>query len=343
MSRTTTFLAAGGVLLFLVAACSGSGDSESGGGGDATCAEYVNALLTYADRCGNGASLSANTRARFTDACARGLSAPGATNAAAQVSACSKRIATASCGEDFDCEITGGTLEDGAACGESHQCKSGACATEPDSQCGKCAPRVAVGGACTSASRCVEGASCLAGNGNAGTCVATKIAKAGDDCIGQPGEIIRCDKGLRCSLSNGEAICKAPGGAGSECRSRNDCTEGLGCVDGKCAPPLVEGADCNGDGCGKGLGCSTAKKCAPIVFVTAGEACDSTRQCENGTCNGFSIAPGPGGETKVTPGKCVAPLPDGAACSNDEDAPKCDLFAECIDGKCTPADPAQCK
>ncbi len=343
MSRTTTFLASGGVLLFLVAACSGSGESESGGGGDATCAEYVNALVSYADRCGDGGRASASTRARFAAACARGISAPGTTNAAAQVSACSKKLAAASCGEDVDCEIKGGTLEDGAACGERYQCKSGACETEPGSQCGKCAPRVAIGGACTSASRCVEGASCVTRDGDTGTCVATKIAKAGEDCIGQSGEIIRCDTGLHCSYSRGETICKAPGGAGSECSSRNDCTEGLSCVAGQCAPPLVEGADCNGDGCGKGLACSADEKCAPIVFVKAGEACDSNRRCENGRCKGFSIAPGPGGETKVTPGKCVDPLPDGAACSNDEGAPECDLFAACIDGKCTPADPAQCK
>jgi len=348
MKRATGLVTSGGVFLFLLVACSGSGGSEGGGG---TCAQYVSALRSYFDRCGDGTSSSVltNASARLEAACNRGLTAPGATNMAAQIAACTQKVQAASCdgADDFDCELTGGTLEDGAPCGESYQCKGGACRTAPGETCGKCAQRVPIGGDCTSSSECVEGAGCLQGSGDTGKCVAEKIAKAGEKCSGEGGELVRCDAGLSCSFTGGELTCKAPGAAGADCSSRLDCLNDLRCVKGKCADGLAEGGDCTfGSECAKGLDCSRDKKCARVVYVKAGEECDSTRRCERGSCRGMQVTLGPNGTTEVKPGKCVDPLPDGAACSEsseDEDAPSCDVFAECIGGKCTVVDPATCK
>jgi len=305
----------------------------------------VSALASYVDRCGDGSGTLGSVRSRFEAACARGLSAPGATNVAAQISDCSMKLSTASCsGGEVDCELVGGTLEDGAACAESYQCRSGACKTEPGSSCGRCAPKVPIGGDCTSSANCVEGAACAFDTSDRGKCVALKLAKAGEKCSSSGDEVVRCDSGLECSFTSGELTCKAPGGAGADCSSRFDCTDGLRCVDNKCAAGLGEGATCTLDECAKGLDCSKEKKCARIVYVKGGEECDSTRRCDRGTCLGSSVTTGPGG-TVIQPGKCVDPLPDGAACSSEPtaDEPRCDVFAECIGGKCTLADPAQCK
>jgi hypothetical protein len=336
ITRLTTATAASGLLLFTLAACPGSEGGTAGG----TCANYVNALVSYLDRCGEGSSPAiASTRARFEDACARAIAAPGATNLAGQIESCTQSVATISCGEDFDCVATTGTLDDGAPCAEGYQCKGGACNVAPEASCGTCTQRVAIGGDCTTSSKCVEGSSCLIGNGGAGKCVPIKIAKAGENCIARSGgEIIRCDKGLSCSVVGTEATCRAPGVAGDACRSRGDCSENLRCVKDKCAAPLGEGADCQANECAKGLQCdSSTKKCARIVYAKAGEACDTLRRCERGECEGMTFD---GAERK--PGKCVAPLPDGAACTKGE-GPPCDTFAQCIAGKCTPTDPGQCK
>ena len=353
MTRLLTSGGALSCLLVVLAACDGgsSGGENGGGGGSGACAEYVNALVAYADRCGDvPVPALTNTRDRLQAACARALTAPGATNVAGQVSACARAISSATCGgmADADCELTGGTLEDGAACGESYQCKSGACKTEPSSSCGKCAPRAAIGEPCTGdgSYECVDGAECLSDSSSGGKCVAVKIAKAGEACSA-PGEIVRCETGLECSFEGNTPVCTAPGGAGADCDSSGDCQSDLRCIANKCAAPLAAGAECKFDECGKGLGCSTEKKCAPYVAMKAGEACDLTRVCERGHCAGLQFGPGSEpGELAVVPGKCVDPLPDGAACTDDDEddnAARCDIFAECIGGKCTPADPAQCK
>jgi len=352
MTRTTRLLTTAGALasvFLLLAACDGGSGGAGGGGGAGACAEYANALTSFYDRCGDGVQATiARSRARLEAACARAVTAPGATNVTTQISACAQQISGASCSgtDDIECEFTGGTLDDGAACGESFQCKSGACETEPNSNCGKCAPRVAVGGDCTTSTRCVEDAECLLGSEAVGKCVAVKIAKAGEKCAGVPGEIVRCDKGLDCSFGEAEATCKPRGGAGADCSSRSDCQDDLRCVGGKCAAGAAEGAECSLDECGKGLGCGSDKKCARFVSAKAGEDCDAVRLCERGTCRGLSLTSGPGGQPELKPGKCVDPLPDGADCSQnteEEDGPRCDLFAECIAGKCTLFDPAQCK
>ena len=356
MERSTNLLASGGALsaLFLVlAACGGWGspDDSGSGGGSGACAQYVNALVGYADRCGDGvAGGFEHERARFEASCQRALAAPGAApNLPAQVLACAQAISAGSCsaGTDDACKLTGGTLEDGAPCGEGFQCKSGACKTAPGGQCGTCSPRVAVGGDCTSSAQCVDGAECQLGAGDSGTCVTVKIAKAGESCASDSGELVRCEPGTDCSFGSSEPTCKTPSPAGADCTSGGDCEGTLKCVAGKCSTGLGEGAECQFGECAKGLACGNDKKCARIAIVKTGEECDDlVRRCERGTCNGSQITSGTDGQLQATPGRCVDPLPDGAACTDrneDEDAASCDSLAECIGGKCTVADPAQCK
>lgn len=353
MKRTTSLLTSGGVVtsvLLLLAACDGgAGGANGGGGGGGACAEYVNAVAAYFTRCGDGAPETfTHGRDRLEAACSRALNAPGTTNMAAQVTACAQAVSAASCeaASDINCEFTGGTLDDGAACGEHYQCKGGSCETEANTNCGKCAPRVAVGASCTRSSRCVEGAECLVESGESGKCVTVKIANAGESCANEPDEIVECDKGLYCAFGTAEPTCIAPGGAGASCESRAGCQADLKCIDGKCAAGLAEGAECTFDECGAGLGCGTDKKCARIIVAQAGEDCDALRRCARGSCRGVSVTTGADGAPEIKPGKCVDPLPDGADCSEndaDEDAVPCDLFAECVAGKCTVVDPGQCK
>ena len=300
MKRTTRLLTSAGVLsgvFLLLAACDGSSGGSAGGGG--TCAQYVSALVAYVDRCGDGASTArGDARVRLEAACVRGLAAPGAPpNVDAQIASCTQKISAASCDApgEFDCEITGGTLDDGAPCGEHYQCKSGACATEPGASCGKCTPKVAVGGDCTSSNQCVDGAKCNFTSSDGGKCRAVKLAKAGEKCGSTDGEEIDCEPGLNCSFESGDPTCKARGPAGADCGSRLDCLSGLTCVGGKCAAGLAEGAACTFGECGKGLECGRDKKCARIVFVKSGEECDTTRRCERGSCRGSSTELGPEG------------------------------------------------
>jgi hypothetical protein len=337
--RVTSALASCGIVFLLLAACGGSGGSEGGGG--SVCARYFNALVSYSDRCGGEIGPVSSVRPRYEAACVRALSAPGATNVGGALDRCIQQLGALPCGDDADCDLSGGTLDDGAPCASGYQCKGGACTGMRDTSCGTCAPRTAIGGDCNRSNECVEGARCHSSTGDSGKCVAVTIAKAGERCTGRDGEIIDCEKGLRCVFEGASGTCKEATPAGGACMAGSDCADGLKCVGNTCGPGLPEGADCGNtfSGCAKGLDCNGAKKCAPIVYVKAGEACDMNRRCERGSCDGFSFS-----STGVTPGTCVDPLPDGAACTKGADeGPRCDLFAECIDGKCTPDDPAQCK
>jgi hypothetical protein len=354
-----TGLAASSILLFVLTGCPGSGGSSSGtGGGGGVCSDYFNALIAYSDRCQGTTGSIESVRGRFEDICGKALGAPGASNLSGQIASCSSTISTLTCGEDLDCVEGAGEFADGTACGEGYQCKSSFCKkADSEATCGTCAARVAIDAPCAggSSNECVENARCVTSSSTGGACRAIKLAKAGEPCSSSTGtEVVECDKGLNCFFTPGGAtgasspVCRAPAGDGQDCSSRSDCTTGLTCVKNKCGQPLAEGAACesiSGSECAKGFGCD--KTCKRIVKVKAGEECDLVRQCERGNCRGQSFTSGPTGTT-FTPGKCTDPLPDGAACTkrgaDDKEPPaSCDVFAECIAGKCTVPDPASCK
>ncbi len=347
MTRRARLLSSCGVLSFVLLVLAACGGEVEGGGGGGPCTEYVNALMAYAERCDtHPMSSQPHLRPRLEAACARSAAAPGVTNLAVQLSACAHQISAASCKNlnELACDLTGGTLDDDTPCGQGYQCKSGACKQEPGATCGTCAPRVPIGGACSRPLLCVDGADCVNDQNHRGTCVPVRMAGAGEKCGPSPAESVRCETGLLCLFAGGESVCTAPGGAGAACLSSNDCEGDLTCVGGKCGPALGEGAACHSSECGKGLACSVDSKCARIITVKAGEPCDRVRRCERGACEGLTYPAGSRpGEIRIVPGRCVDPLPDGAACSKGEGGPPCDYSAECIDGVCTPSDPARCK
>lgn len=336
--RTT--LASSAALFVLLAACK---TTSSGGASDDPCSAYLDSTIAHESRCnGTGMAIEAK-RDRFLAYCNRALSAPGAApDLASQLVACGKQLETAACGDEAsDCKPKGGTLTEGAACVDDTQCASGACQRAENASCGTCRASVAVGGDCTNG-HCVTGSVCVSSNGKA-TCVAEKIAQAGESCSSENG-VVRCASGLSCSFAGDKATCRAPGDTGAACSSRRDCKEGLACVSGKCAAAVAEGGACSLDECATGLGCdSTTKKCAKYKLVPDGAACDDANICETGSCSGVSADASSDGGVTVTPGKCIPVLAEGAACTPDSKTAHCDVLAECVNGKCTTPDPSACK
>jgi hypothetical protein len=325
------------LLVIAFAAC--SDNATSGGGG--ACADYSNAVISYLERCEPSIpGGDANLRARYTQVCNLAVAAPGA-NFGAGISECIQKTNAATCDDFPACAPTTGTLENGAACAHGYQCKSGACPHTSGGRCGTCADKSAIGDDCSGDDDCVDGAACNFGSADRGKCVALTEAGEGESCNqSTQNSIARCKAGLVC---NAQLKCATRGAAGAACASSSDCANDLKCVDKKCGDGVAEGGACTNDECAKGLSCSFADdKCVKQKTVNAGEVCDDTRRCARGACKGYDVKYD-NGKWDVTPGTCVDPLADGADCSNDENAPPCDAFAECIDGTCKFPDPASCK
>ncbi len=346
MIRTTSIsLVSVAVVLLALTGCPGKLESSP----TDSCKSYFAALAGYYERCEVFPNRLVPARARFEEACAAWVVAPGASNAALHLDRCAREILESSCGGLSDCslEVTTGDLADGAPCGGGFQCKSGHCEKPRDAACGACASppggRSPVGGPCEYGADCVEGARCQLFNDGA-KCVALEIALAGESCGSHSDALIQCAKGLNCLVddSHQAGTCRAPVGVGGECRSRFDCTDGLTCVDDHCVVRLPEGAACEvGDRyrCAKGLACDGT--CKKILWVEAGEPCDMiTRWCKRGDCVPIPMETNP----FDTLGKCVDQLHEGAACDDGIDgARRCEAPASCIEGKCTLFDPAACK
>ncbi len=106
--------------------------------------------------------------------------------------------------------------------------------------------------------------------------------------------------------------CEPPAAVNGECRSGNDCQEGLSCVLGVCAEPGGEGATCgDSDACRAGFVC-VAQLCEPVRYP--GDPCDGTR-CTFGRC---------------VEGVCGYHIKVGGACTAPTDC----ATGECIDGLC---------
>jgi hypothetical protein len=346
----------------VVVGCGGGSSGSSGASGGA-CGAYFDALVSVRDKC--GAPIASpnhvgDLRTKFLTLCQNEVSAPGASKAASAIQACADRMSAAqTCSDDMACDAPPGDLADGAACGESFQCQSGWCKTPSSSSgaqtslCGTCAPRAPIGATCdgSSSRSCVDGAYCEV-SATSSQCVAKTIGKAGDVCFDPKNHSLRveCDTGLHCPEvvgPNGDPLkCSPPAQSGEACDSRNACTIGLYCVDHKCAQGLAEGAACTGGDCGAGLGCDlTAKTCAKITYVATGQPCDKTiTMCDTAACVGMTIDVGTDGVTKVTPGTCKDPIPDGAPCDEQSSASGvCAEFSLCVAGTCQQQNASLCK
>jgi hypothetical protein len=311
------------------------------------CTDIYKAFRGYFERCGGRISTKRLDawQKDFGRVCKLQVDAPGASGVASGLRACAAKLPDAPCGDFPECDLPPGELEAGAACGDDGQCKSSECQIasdeqgEPTSQCGRCAQLAAIGGDCSEDVVCPKGAACVEA-GDERTCVAITKRKEGESCDSRGQE---CEEGLACEGRLGDTKCVPPGDVGAACSSLDSCKNGLVCANATCANAAKEGEACSLGTCGPQLGCDlTTRKCAKIAFVADGAECDNlTRVCETGSCEGVSFASSRG-EVTITPGKCVAPIPEGGACGPAVQG-SCADFARCIAGKCVIPDPSTCR
>lgn len=324
------------------------------------CGSLFEPLRAYYERCTPPGSplYVGSEKSRYELFCSKQLAAPGAGEPySATLQSCANAIATQACDAEVPCGADfRGSLADDTACAESYQCASGYCAKAGDiftalADCGKCAPKIPLGGTCNggSTTSCADGGICVTVGDYPGVCQPKrKTVKAGEAC---GNDQVECEKGTVCSFEPGPisttpSVCRPRIAAGGECTLPSNCASGLTCVQSKCVEAPGLGLDCVAPlfgTCANNLVCGTDKKCQNVVLAKAGEDCDDvTRRCARGRCKLNDYA-SPIGEGL---GKCVDPLPDGAACPDESDRlqPRpCDVFAKCINKVCTLVDPASCK
>jgi hypothetical protein len=257
---------------------------------------------------------------------------------------------TAACDDPLpECQLPQGTLENGAACAGRSQCKSRYCKLDT-SGCGTCQDLVAKGGDCTSPADCAYGqdevTSCDFASATAATgkCSVWNLAKAGQTCSAQS----FCDTQSHCDVPDKNATqgtCLANLDVGKTCDDTRACRPGLVCnKGGKCATKPKEGEACSAiDDCDSGLACDGT--CKPVVYVGVRETCNTVRRCARGRCVQPVTTGSNGQATPSGDATCVDPIADGQVCGNDlaQKGMACDLFAQCVGGKCHVEDPSQCK
>jgi hypothetical protein len=245
---------------------------------------------------------------RDTRACTLSWGAPGSRVGGAYWEACAG-LQEGNC--DRQCTTyPRGTRAAGAPCLHPAQCSTLACAgilvLDPD---GTPNPRTRACGTCAMPLR--EGEACVAG---------TDLCEAG-----APG--LSCFRG----------VCRARGGNGSSCDSRNDCAAPWVCTSaGTCGEAMGAGEACvTSKDCFGEFVCDPASKlCANPEYALAGEVCDDdSRRCWIGACD---MAAG------ATTGVCPIVLPDGSLCDPSDRAQVCDAYAYCFGGVCQIPDPAIC-
>jgi hypothetical protein len=247
------------------------------------------------------------------------------------VSTCSGAVKNLACDGDMEkiaaCDFPAGKLAAGAACVDDEQCASEFC-KKGDNACGACAALVAIGGVCSPTEQCVKGADCRDGK-----CVAEIRNAAGGSCDASKSEY--CQSGLFCDFTT--KTCKAPGAVGAACSSSAPCQRDLSCdaTSKTCvkATLAAEGQACSGTvRCQSGLVCDpSAAKCAKLTIVAPGGDCSGLlTKCGTGSCNEAT-------------NKCPTVIPDGAACVVDDASQTCDVFADCLQGKCQFESQVVCK
>ncbi len=300
-----------------IAACSSSAGSA--------CGDYLNALVTYEQKCGNtSASVDDATKSNFEAICGALSSAPGANNFSGQVEQCASQVGSLACNGSLSCPIHG-TLADGAACGASPQCAGGICntgkPTNPNSElaCGTCSSYLAIGASCTSG-ECDPSTSACTNN----TCVA--YVAQGQSCASAP-----CTPGLECDATK---VCNPYPTKGQACTLQ--CANPERCVSGTCVDPVQQGGACPmGNECATSLICDPqSKTCVQPTLAASGQPCGFVNnqyvQCQTGLkCSNGQ------------PATCFQPKSAGQACTvgNGE----CQTYLYCINGTCQTPDYSTCK
>ncbi len=262
----------------------------------AACEQLWDAEVSLGKRCGvpdRSPARAAELRSRSATACVGRVMAPGNAQSVASLQACAMLSTSLGCDDKLSeaCEAIAGSRTPTESCGSNTQCASSTCVLpgsggEP---CGACAATVATGQACGNGVYCATSNACVKG-----VCTAVSRSAVGGTCGSQ---VASCTGRLECDSTTDTCV-PLP---------RN---EGDACVAYRCFPNLVCGLD---------------KKCLAYTWVGIGESCDTTHQCEKGSCSS---------------GKCKAPTADGATCTAS--SALCDTFGGCLGGKCAIADPSSC-
>lgn len=121
------------------------------------------------------------------------------------------------------------------------------------------------------------------------------------------------------TLSNGEACFGDASCASGDCMHTSDATSCGTCVD-----PGGVGASCDQNSCADGLVCDTAGKTTCVTAPKRGESGCVTKGCASS-------------EDRCTANTCVAPLAEGAVCTNPGtgDTDPCIRGTQCAGGVCT--------
>jgi hypothetical protein len=314
-----------------------SSGSSSGGGATSACDDYFQAA--FSGTC-QGIALPppsevARIQSRFDTLCNDALALPGVGLSSADLEACVAAVKSHGCSvldeSNGPCAFETGSLGAGTACVTDAQCTSGACSAGipladggTASACGTCSAPVPVGEPCDNG-QCGAGEACSSNANGDATCFAITSVGAGATCNG---DTTGCNQGLIC---NSSAVCATPGGAGAACEEDQECAAPLVCpsVNGTatCQPVGAVGAPCvSASECQTGLTCASnsTHQCATATWVAAGQPCSDTILCLVGSCpeNGSNTA------------TCPTVIPDGQACSEEDQTSTCDWFANCTGGTC---------
>ncbi len=299
----------------------------SGGSASSACGDYLNALVSYEQKCGNStATVDDATKSNFEAICGALSSAPGANNFSGQVEQCASQVNSLSCDGSLACPIHG-TLADGAPCGASPQCTGGICtavkSTNPNSEfaCSTCSSYLAIGANC-STGECDPSTSACSNN----TCVA--YVGQGQSCASAP-----CSTGLQCDMTT--KVCQPYPTKGQTCTLQ--CANPYRCIGGTCADAVQQGGACpTGIECANNLMCDPqSHTCVQPTLAALGQPCGFVNtqyvQCQTG------LKCSTGGQ----PNTCFQPKSAGQACTvgNGE----CQTYLYCINGTCQTPDYSTCK
>jgi hypothetical protein len=197
----------------------------------------------------------------------------------------------------------------------------------------------AVNDACDSRTQCASDVCFVAPGAACGKCVAPVAEGKPCNTTTKP-----CDAGLVCL-----GVCKKPGEAGADCSPSAPCHAELGCVSGKCATPIADGAACDPKSavreCDLYHFCNAStSKCEALPIADVGAPCG---QLANGSVAACKL----GGACRIDnpqtyAGTCVAALASGAACDLKTmflwNQGPCGTGESCVEGTCQGATGYHC-
>ena len=174
---------------------------------------------------------------------------------------------------------------------------------------------VAVGGACTVSQECESTAWCDRSSTCPGACT-TKLGAGA-----KVPNVEACSTNRVLLASSGDITCLANPREGDACAATPDCSSGLSCRDGRCAPGPKGGEPCDGATCAIGFRC-TAGTC--LAWAKRGEACANESSTAGAPCQAGLAC---------RDGVCGDALREGESC--DGNSTRCGAGLQCKSSTCT--------